>query len=141
VTQITVTIWAIEQEYDSLEATQMGVELSGITTVPKTVVLKLNEIGAGPSGMAQILEAAITQMLDSSPAERFAMMSAALPMMQESGADLKFAGVRGELIKQFVDYCGQKRLRPDVLLTGALLIELGVAAIPDDPDLPTHCGR
>jgi hypothetical protein len=117
----------------------MSVQLSDIAKLPSQIVVKLNKLGAGPTGVAQVVEAAITRIIDANGAERFAIMSAALPMMQEARSDLKFSELQTELIGRFLNYCNQKGLRPDVLLTGALLLELGIVAIPNDPDAPDHC--
>jgi hypothetical protein len=114
-------------------------QILGVQKIPSRIALKLDEIGAGPTGTAQILEAAIARVLDASGAEKFAMMKTALPLMEEASSDLTFSAVQSELVQRFRDYCAQKGLRPNVLLVGALLIELDMASLPEQPDLPEHC--
>ena len=67
------------------------------------------------------------------------MMTSVLPLMEEASSDVSVSAVPTELVQRLHDYCVQKALRADVLLLGALLVELDMASLSDQPDLPKHC--
>jgi len=82
---------------------------------------------------------AMNRVFDATPAERVAMMKFALPSMEDQTTRLPEAEVHSALIRRFAELIQAKSLNGDVLLTGALMVELGIAKMPEDPPLPSSC--
>jgi hypothetical protein len=104
--------------------------------LPKSVANLLHQLG-GPSAVSQVVEAAMTRIMEATPQERFAMMQAALAHMREEPSEVTFE-VPADASEEFDQYCQSKMLRAEVLLSGALLVELGRAEL-DPTDVPDRC--
>jgi hypothetical protein len=97
-------------------------------SVPETLAAELRDLG-GPTVLASTVSMAIASIVEGTSAERMSMMQLALPMMAErhSGVDVELDPV---LLEQFNALCTSKRLRADVLLTGALVQQLRNIDLP-----------
>ena len=94
--------------------------------IPNQIHQRLNEEG-GTAAVAYLLEASISRVLDSSSSERMAMMQAALPLMDEQASKIEIPNIDSDLVRRFNEFCESRSLREDILLTGALMIELEMA--------------
>jgi len=106
--------------------------------LPSSIIARVEDRG-GPTAVRRIVEAAMNRVLDGTPGERMGMMQAALGLEESDPRELT-CDVPEELVQQFADYCEQKRLRSDVLLTGALVAELDNEALLKLPTPPACLG-
>jgi hypothetical protein len=104
--------------------------------LPKSITELLGQLG-GPSAVSQVVEVAIERIMEGTSQDRFAMMQAALSYMEEEPSDVTFE-VPEDLAKEFDRYCASKMLRGEVLLSGALLAELGKAQL-GPAEVPDQC--
>jgi hypothetical protein len=106
--------------------------------IPNQIQQRLNEEG-GSAAIAYLLEASMSRVLDSSSGERMAMMQAALPLMSESVNEFWIPNIDSDLVKRFNEFCEDRSLREDILLTGALMFELEMAEFNEGSDKNNSC--
>ena len=99
--------------------------------VSSQVARQLQEIRE-PSAIKRMAEAAIIRVLDGTKMERFAMMELAVPAMSQGTTAIDLPELDKTLYRRFEEYFIEKNLNPDVLLTGAIMLELGDAQLSAD---------
>ena len=98
-------------------------------TLPETIVERLVALGSADARSAAV-SGAISSVLQGTPDYRRALMQSALPLMDEPLVDFAVPSVGQEVLGAFEEYCQDKKLRSDVLLTGALMAQLGITSPP-----------
>jgi hypothetical protein len=76
--------------------------------------------------VSEVIASVLTKIADGTPQDRMGMMQAALPFMAEGNVFAYPVIVDSSQLKKFTDFCKSKSLAPDVLISGAALIELGM---------------
>lgn len=110
--------------------------------VPNEIQERLKAEG-GPTVISSLVESAMSRILDGSPGDRFAMMQAAVPLMDQPSSKFEFPSIDQDLIQRVKEYCENKRLGIEVLVTGALMLELDMieesAGSASSEDFQKHC--
>lgn len=110
--------------------------------LPDELQERLKEEG-GPTAAASLVESALTRVIDGTPSDRFAMMQAALPLLEGPSSEFELPEVDQDLLERFREFCQSKSLRGEVLLTGALMSELEMVgaseAEQDSETFAEHC--
>ena len=109
-----------------------------MTQLPESVVAKLQALG-GRDAVSSVMNRALRFILAGSPSDRMEMMQQALPVMDEPMADYPACDLDPSVAVSFDQYCSSKMLRAEVILTGALLQQLGEALPVGEaaPECPT----
>lgn len=89
--------------------------------------------------MGHSVERAMRRILDATPAERFAMMELAIPLLQEQSTELPLTSIDVALHNRLIEFVTEKALNIDVLMTGALLLESNTAKLPETLPVPHSC--
>jgi len=98
-------------------------------TLPETIVERLTSLGSADARSAAV-SGAIASVLQGTPDYRRALMQSALPLMEGPLVDFAVPSVGQEVLGAFEEYCRDKAIKSDVLLSGALMAQLGIAAPP-----------
>jgi hypothetical protein len=110
--------------------------------IPNEIQERLKAEG-GITAISSLVESAASRIIDGSPGDRFALMQAALPLMEQPSSEFEFPSIDQDLMQRLNEYCESKHLRPDVLLTGALMSELDMTDAGEDSvesdDFKKHC--
>lgn len=110
-----------------------------VARVPQPVADAL--ISLSEAEQAAALGEAMYEALELSPQERVELMRDALSVSERGMAQVSLAGVDSDAIAKFESFVASKHLWRDVLLTGALMRRLEVAAgdktsLPWCPEVP-----
>ncbi len=100
--------------------------------LPASVAARMSALG-GDAAASQIGAAAFSRIIDGDPQDRKSMMFAAMPVMGEATTSVSVE-IDDALASQLNDYCESKGLRPEVLVTGAIMAELD-GGTDDAPDV------
>lgn len=112
--------------------------------LPEEIIVKA-VLEHGREGYAVPVSNALRRILDGTSSERIAMMQLgmdALDSATERGAIKSIpCALSEELLERFFEYCEEMNLRAELLVVGAMMLELGMDELPTDlPDFSDVCG-
>jgi hypothetical protein len=95
--------------------------------LPRAVIERALETSTD-RGFADLIARAFSRILDGSPRDRVAMMSAALPLTADRTQVFSYpCVVQSDQFRRFEEFCQEKRLNSVPLIAGAMIMELGIA--------------
>ena len=101
--------------------------------LPRAVIERALQETDDP-GLTSIVERAFARILEGTPGDRMALMQAALPLTTDNAEVYSYpCVVRSEQFRRVDQLCQEKNLSLVVLVAGAIMVELGMAAPPDTP--------
>jgi hypothetical protein len=101
--------------------------------LPRAVIERALQETDDP-GLTSIVERAFARILEGAPGDRMAFMQAALPLTTDDAEVYSYPFVvRSEQFRRVDELCREKNLNLMVLVAGAMMVELDMAAPSDTP--------
>jgi hypothetical protein len=94
--------------------------------LPRVVIERALEQQTDPT-FANLIEKALSLILNGSSGDRFRLMQAALPVTAQEDQIFRYpCTVNSHQFREFTEFCHSKTLNSTILITGALMLELGM---------------